>query len=165
MKYISHLVVGFVLMVTASLPLQAAAIGQSAPDFALPNISGKNIRLKELRGQVVLINFWASWCGPCRQEMPLLDDMYKKYSKLGFVILGINVEQDSSKAKTYLHDVPVTFPILYDTKNSLSKLYDVNAMPTTVIVDRNGNVRYLHQGYKPGYEETYKKEIKDLIRE
>jgi thiol-disulfide isomerase/thioredoxin len=123
------------------------------------------MRLHELRGQVVLINFWASWCGPCRQEMPLLDDIYRKYGKLGFVILGINVEQDSSKAKTYLHDVPVTFPILYDTQNTLSKLYDVNAMPTTVIVDRNGKIRYIHQGYQPGYETTYKQQIKELIRE
>ena len=157
---------GLAVMITVGLPLQAAtAPGQPAPDFTLPTITGKNTRLKELRGQVVLVNFWASWCGPCRQEMPLLDDIYKKYSKLGFVILGINVEQDSSKAKTYLRDVPVTFPILYDTQNTLTKLYDVNAMPTTVIVDRNGNVRYIHQGYKPGYEETYKKQIKDLIRE
>ncbi|MBI3562782.1 MAG: TlpA family protein disulfide reductase [Gammaproteobacteria bacterium] len=145
--------------------VQAAPAGQPAPDFALPNIDGKNIRLKELRGQVVLINYWASWCGPCRQEMPLLNDIYKKYNKLGFVILGVNVEQDSNKAKGYLRDVPVSFPILYDMQNQLSKLYNINAMPTTVIVDRSGMIRYVHEGYKPGYEETYKKQIKELVKE
>lgn len=153
------------LMMALSLNAHALSVGQASPDFTLPSSTGKNIRLQELRGQVVLINFWASWCGPCRQEMPLLEDIYKKYSKLGFTILGINVEQDSSKAATYLRDVPVTFPILFDTQNTLSKLYDVNAMPTTVIVDRSGKIRYIHAGYKPGYEETYKKQIKDLIKE
>lgn len=143
----------------------AFSAGEMAPDFALSSSTGKNVRLKELRGQVVLINFWASWCGPCRQEMPLLDGIYKKYSKLGFVILGVNVEQDNSKAKTYLHDVPVTFPILYDPKNELTKTYNVNAMPTTVIVDRNGKVRYIHAGYKPGYEDTYMQQIKGLLKE
>jgi peroxiredoxin len=153
------------LMMAITLNAHALSVGQASPDFTLPSSTGKNIRLQELRGQVVLINFWASWCGPCRQEMPLLEDIYKKYSKLGFTILGINVEQDSSKAATYLRDVPVSFPILFDTQNTLSKLYDVNAMPTTVIVDRNGKIRYIHAGYKPGYEETYKKQIKDLIKE
>lgn len=164
MKYVKYV---FAVMLLVSLSGTAAAFGagESAPDFALASSTGKNVRLKELRGQVVLLNFWASWCGPCRQEMPLLDDIYKKYSKLGFVILGINVEQDNSKAKTYLHDVPVTFPILYDPKNELTKTYNVNAMPTTVIIDRNGKVRYIHAGYKPGYEDTYKQQIKGLLKE
>ena len=143
----------------------ALSVGDAAPDFALTTLDGKNVRLKEFRGQVVLVNYWASWCGPCRQEMPLLEDMYKKYNKLGFTILGVNVEQDNSKAKAYLRDVSVTFPILLDPQNIASKLYNVNAMPTTIIVDRNGKIRFSHEGYKPGYEETYKKQIKELIKE
>jgi len=143
----------------------ALSVGEAAPDFALTSIDGKNVRLKELRGQVVLVNFWASWCGPCRQEMPLLEDMYKKYNKLGFVILGVNVEEDSSKAKSMLRDVPVTFPVLLDPQNSVSKQYNVKAMPTTAIVDRNGKIRYIHEGYQPGYEKNYIKQIKELVRE
>lgn len=136
-----------------------------APDFTLKTNNGNNMRLSELRGQVVLINFWASWCGPCRQEMPLLDDIHSKYSKLGFTVLGVNVDKDPKQADKILKDIPVTFPILYDSESSVSKTFNVNAMPTTVIVDRNGEMRFLHLGYKPGYEDDYIAHIKTLIRE
>lgn len=164
MKYMIRFitVLSFLLL---ALNIQAGTISGPAPDFTLKSNTGKNIRLSDLRGQVVMINFWASWCGPCRQEMPILDDLYKRYSKLGFTLIGVNVEQDSSKANAYLKDIPVSFPILYDTGNLTSKLYNVNAMPTTVMVDRNGNMRFIHHGYKPGYENDYKKQIKALIRE
>lgn len=136
-----------------------------APDFTLKSQSGENLRLSELRGEVVMINFWASWCGPCRQEMPLLDELYAEYQPMGFTILGVNVEEDSSKAKALLDEVPVSFPVLFDTQSQVSKLYDVIAMPSTVLVDRDGNVRYLHHGYKPGYEQTYQEQVRALIRE
>lgn len=147
------------------VPVTGMSISGKAPDFTLKSRDGKNLRLSDYRGQVVMINFWASWCGPCRQEMPLLEDLYKRYSKLGFTIVGVNVDTDSSKANNYLKDVSVSFPIVYDTGNTVSKSFNVNAMPTTVIVDRNGNMRFLHQGYKPGYENEYKKQVKQLIKE
>jgi peroxiredoxin len=136
-----------------------------APDFTLKSRNGENIKLSELRGEVVMINFWASWCAPCRQEMPLLELLYKKYSDLGFTLLAVNVEEDSSKAEDLLKDIPVTFPVLYDNTNKVSKLYNVVAMPSTVIIDRDGNFRYLHRGYLPGYEQEYKKQVSELIRE
>lgn len=136
-----------------------------APDFTLKSVDGSNLRLSEQRGQVVLINFWASWCGPCRQEMPLLDEIQQKYSKLGFTVLGVNVDKDPAKADKILKDIPVTFPVLYDSEGTVSKLFDVSAMPTTVIVDRDGSMRFLHLGFKPGYEDIYVDHIKTLIRE
>ena len=136
-----------------------------AANFTLKSRSGKNIKLSELRGQVVMLNFWASWCGPCRKEMPLLEKIHKKYKRLGFTLLGVNVEENSSAAKKYLRDVKVSFPILFDRTNKTSKLYDVSAMPTTILIDRSGNKRFLHKGYKPGYENDYKKQIKKLLRE
>jgi len=148
-----------------AVPVQAKPVDGKAPDFTLHSRGGQNLRLSDYRGQIVLINFWASWCGPCRQEMPLLQNLYHRYSKLGFTILGVNVDSDSTKANNYLRDMQVTFPILYDNSNSVSKRFNVNAMPTTVIVDRNGNMRFLHQGYKPGYEKDYKKEVVSLIKE
>lgn len=136
-----------------------------APNFTLKSRSGKNIKLSELRGQVVMLNFWASWCGPCRKEMPVLEKIHKKYKRLGFTLLGVNVEENSRDAKNYLKDVKVTFPILFDNKQKTGKLYNVSAMPTTVIIDRNGNKRFLHKGYKAGYENDYKKQVKKLLRE
>ncbi|MGD8526027.1 MAG: TlpA disulfide reductase family protein [Thioalkalispiraceae bacterium] len=146
-------------------PSHAETLSGVAPDFTLKSHSGANLKLSEQRGNVVMINFWASWCGPCRQEMPLLDALYKKYKKLGFTIWGVNIEPDSSSAKKLLKDIPVTFPILFDTANTVSKQYNVTAMPSTVLVDRNGNLRYLHKGYKPGYENEYRKQVKKLLRE
>jgi peroxiredoxin len=137
----------------------------AAPDFTLKSDSGENLRLSEYRGEVVMINFWASWCGPCRQEMPLLDELYSQYQPMGFTVLGVNVEEDSTRAKAMLENVPVTFPVLFDNKSKVSRLYNVVAMPSTVLVDRDGNVRYLHQGYKPGLEETYQQQVRALIRE
>ena len=166
MQWLKHAVraAGFAgLFMTTGV--NAGADGGPAPDFALKSHSGENLRLSEFRGEVVMINFWASWCGPCRQEMPLLDELYTQYQPLGFTILGVNVEEDPSKAKQLLKESPVNFPILFDNKSEVSKLYKVVAMPSTVLVDRDGNVRYLHQGYKPGYEESYQHQVRALIRE
>ena len=161
----SLLLIPVLLFVFGTNAYAAQVLSGKATDFTLKSRDGKNIKLSELRGQVVMINFWASWCGPCRQEMPLLEALHKKYSALGFTLLGVNVEQDSSKANAYLRDISVSFPILFDTKNSVSKAYKISAMPSTVMVDRDGNLRYLHHGYKPGYEKEYQKQIKSLIRE
>ena len=136
-----------------------------APDFTLKSNNGKNIKLSELRGQVVMINFWASWCSPCLQEMPILNQLYKKYQSLGFALLGVNVEENNNDAIKWLKKVNINFPILFDTENSVSELYSVSIMPTTVIVDRGGNVRHIHHGYTPGVETSYQEQIRTLLKE
>lgn len=158
------------IAMTAALALcagqtSAANTSGPAPDFTLKSRSGENIKLSELRGQVVMINFWASWCGPCRQEMPLLDQIYQRYEPMGFTLLGVNVEEDSSAADRVLKEIPVSFPVLYDNKSQVSASYQVRAMPSTVLIDRDGKVRYLHEGYHPGYEDEYQKQVRELIRE
>ena len=160
------IIIGFTLIFSISTGYAASEkLSAKAPNFTLKSRSGKNIKLSELRGQVVMLNFWASWCGPCRKEMPLLEKIYKKYKRLGFTLLGVNVEENSAAAKKYLKEVKVSFPILFDTTNKTSKLYDVSAMPTTILIDRNGKQRFLHKGYKAGYENDYRKQIKKLLRE
>lgn len=143
----------------------AGNVAAKAPNFTLKSASGKNMKLSELRGQVVLLNFWASWCGPCRKEMPLLDKLHNKYKKLGFTVLGVNVEENTRQAKKLLREIPVKFPVLFDTRNKTSKLYKVSAMPSTVMIDRDGNMRYLHKGYKNGDIQVYRKWVKKLVRE
>lgn len=152
-------------MIAAVPAFAAGSAPVPAPDFTLKSHHGENLRLSEYRGQVVLINFWASWCAPCRQEMPLLDALHGKYAPLGFTVLGVNVEQDPAQARAMLERIPVSFPVVYDSSSSVSKLYDVIAMPTTVIVDRNGDARYLHRGFKPGDEEQYQRHVRALLME
>ena len=154
-----------ILAMLLSLPAVAGNTDKPATPFSLPDSSGTMISLDDYKGQVVLINFWASWCGPCRKEMPLLEALHQRYEPLGFTMLGINVEEDSSLADGFLRDTPVTFPILYDRENTVSKSYDVISMPTTIIVDREGNVRFIHHGYKDGYENDYQDQVRTLIRE
>jgi thiol-disulfide isomerase/thioredoxin len=153
------------LLLVMSHSLLAATVQGAAPDFTLKSLSGENLKLSELRGEVVMVNFWASWCGPCRQEMPLLEQLYKRYQPMGFTILGINVEEDIGAAKKVLQELPVSFPILFDQENIISERYQVSAMPSTFLLDRDGKLRYLHKGYQPGYEERYQAQIRELIRE
>jgi peroxiredoxin len=148
--------------------LAASAAGATAPvagDFALPARDGGTVRLSQLRGQVVMINFWATWCGPCRQEMPLLEQLHAKYEPLGFTLIGVNVEPDSALAQDFLKRVPVSFPILFDRENRVSEQFGVEAMPSTVLIDREGRVRHVHRGYKPGDESTYADLVRGLVKE
>ncbi len=154
------------LLMTIYMPVSLAVpTAGPAANFTLKSASGNNVRLSEHRGEVVLINFWASWCGPCRQEMPHLDALQKKYQALGFIVLGINVEQNRGMADKVLKDIPVSFQILFDDENQVSELYDVDAMPVTVLVDRSGEIRFVHRGYRPGFEDEYESQIRALIKE
>ena len=157
-----------ILALTAALAIALPALAgmeTPAPQFTLSARGGGDVSLSQYHGQVVMINFWASWCGPCRTEMPLLDSIYKKYNKLGFTLLGVNVEPDSKAADDWLKQTPVTFPILFDKDSKVSKLYQVAGMPSTVIIDRNGKVRWLHRGFTPGAENEYMDQIRSLVRE
>ncbi|MFA7553034.1 MAG: TlpA disulfide reductase family protein [Spongiibacteraceae bacterium] len=154
-----------ILIILLASISQFSLAADTTPDFTLKSNQGNNQRLSEYQGQVVLINFWASWCGPCRQEMPLLEEIQQKYAKLGVTVLGINVDKDPSKADKILRETQVSFPILYDSEGEVSKLFKVKAMPTTFILDREGTIRFSHMGFKPGYEDQYAANIKTLIRE
>ncbi|MDX2410474.1 MAG: TlpA disulfide reductase family protein [Woeseiaceae bacterium] len=161
-----NLLLGLTLSVFAATSLASSDLtGQAAPDFALKNSSGDNVRLSEYRGDVVMVNFWATWCGPCRQEMPLLDELYSRYERVGFSLLGVNIDDDSRKAMNMVSELGVSFPVLFDARKEVSKLYKVEAMPVTVLIDREGTVRYVHHGYKPGYEDKYLDQIRSLLRE
>ena len=124
-----------------------------------------NLRLAEQRGQVVLVNFWATWCGPCRQEMPHLNKLYDKYRDSGFVLLGVNIDDDAAKATELAGKLGLKFPVLLDTDKTVSRLYDLGSMPATVLIDREGRVRYLHRGYRDGYGSSYDQQIRELVKE
>jgi thiol-disulfide isomerase/thioredoxin len=149
----------------SGLPASAAAPASVAPDFNLPARDGSKVHLSDLKGQVVMINFWASWCGPCRQEMPLLDELYGKYQLAGLILLSVNIDEHAEPAIEMAQTLKVSYPVLFDTRKEVSRAYDVNAMPVTVLVDRAGVVRYVSEGYKPGYEKRYTEKLRELLNE
>jgi len=146
----------------ASEPLQ---LGAPAPNFQLNAMGGKATGLSDFKGQVVLLNFWGSYCGPCRKEFPILDQISHQYRGRGVTLVGINVEHDSAAAVDWLKETPVSFPILFDVDSKVSKLYGVDGMPSTVILDRKGNVRYVHRSYHAGVENEYIDQIRALMLE
>ena len=150
---------------SAALPAVASiAPASAAPDFALRSLSGPNLRLQEQRGKVVMINFWATWCGPCRQEMPHLSRLYDKYRAAGFVLLGVNVDDDARRAGEMAQRLALPFPVLFDSEKTVSRLYDLGTMPSSVLIDRDGRVRYIHLGYQAGFEDLYEKQIRELLK-
>jgi peroxiredoxin len=160
--------ISYVLTALLAAPaIQAAMpkIGAAAPDFALKSSSGKNLRLSEHRGEVVMINFRAPGSGPCRHELPLLNRLHEQYRKTGFTLLGVNIDDRQEAAQDMAKKLGITFPVLFDTDKRVSRLYDVNAMPSTVLIDRDGKVRYIHLGYRAGYETSYETQIRELLKQ
>ena len=152
------------LMLIAGITQAAPTPNAPAPDFTLRTTEGRNLRLQEQRGQVVLLNFWATWCGPCRQEMPHLNRLYEKYKGSGFVLMSVNVDEDTRNASDVAAKLGVKFPVLWDTDKKVSRLYDLATMPSTVLIDRDGKIRYVHRGYLTGYEDAYDKQIRELLK-
>ena len=161
----ARLLVGFALAGAAGWAVPAVAPSTLAPDFTLRSMNGPNLRLQEQRGQVVLVNFWATWCGPCRQEIPHLNKLYDKYRASGFVLLGVNIDDDPKVAAELAAKLGVKFPVLLDTDKKVSRQYDISAMPATVVIDRDGKVRHIHRGYRDGYELTYDQQVRGLLKE
>jgi len=150
----------------ASLAWAAQTLSGPAPNFSLQSRDGQQVSLASLKGKVVMVNFWATWCVPCRQEMPHLEALYEKYNSLGFELLAVNVEKNNAEgARKWLEETPVTFPVLFDPNNEVTKLYKVQTMPSTVLVARDGTMRFIHHGYKPGYESDYQTQVRALLRE
>lgn len=150
-------------MVEAAPAEGGAGADPMAPDFTLRGFDGRNLRLREQLGQVVLINFWATWCGPCKLEMPHLNRLYDKYSASGFQLLGVNVDEDPAAAATAAERLGLRFPVLSDADKTVSRLYALSAMPWTVLVDRDGRLRHVHRGYRDGFETTYDAQIRALL--
>ena len=168
-QLISTNILRALLMIVGVTSLAFAGSSARAPDFNLATRSGGTMSLSKLKGQVVMINFWASYCGPCRQEMPLLDQMAKKYKSLGFTLLGVNVDEDVKDAEAWLAKAKMSpsFPILLDQKHVVRNQYAQygEVMPMSVFIDRKGNIRDVHRGYKPGDEGAYLNQIRALLKE
>jgi|GEM_PF-504849 len=146
------------------------------PDFLLESQSGEVVNLSALKGHVVIINFWATWCRPCLVEMPLLDALYQEYKAQGLIILGVNVEDARRAAKKIAIDraadaMGISFPILYDSEKNVVRniekylLLNNMGLPTTLLIGKQGKTRYLHQGYRKGDESIYAERVGVLLKE
>ena len=158
---------GLLIVVVAAVADSSTTqlVGQPAPDFALRSLDNENLRLSEHLGEVVVINFWATWCGPCRQEMPLLDEIYGKYRRAGLVLLSVNIDDTQDRAIEMARTLKVSYPVLFDTRKEVARAYQIGTMPVTVLIDREGVVRHVSEGYKPGYEQRYTDQLRELLNQ
>jgi peroxiredoxin len=130
----------------AGTPAPAPIVGAPAPDFTLKDLSGSDVTLSGLRGQVVLINFWATWCGPCRLEMPAIQAEYEELRASGLMVLAVNLDEPQPAVQAFADELGLTFPVLLDPGAKVNDLYRVRGYPTTFFVDREGVVARLHVG-------------------
>jgi thiol-disulfide isomerase/thioredoxin len=136
-----------------------------APDFTLPSLSAKSVRLADLRGKVVVLNFWATWCIPCRAEMPALDALYQLYKDRGLDVVGINLDKlSTTTVEDFLKEVKVTFRVVLDPSWSTAQAYRVVGLPTTYLIDRVGNVVVREVGERDWTDETSRRAVERLLR-
>ncbi len=161
-KYIRFLL----LLLVAIYSTATLAAKGTYPSFSLPEFSGnQKIELAKLRGKVVYIDFWASWCAPCRQSMPKFNVLYNKLPRASFEILAINLDESKTDAQQFLNDYPVDYTVLYDATGATPKQFGVKVMPTGYLLDRFGMVRHVHQGFRSGDDKLLMNKIKKLLSE
>jgi peroxiredoxin len=139
--------------------------GTPAPDFALRSAAGTNLRLSEQRGDVVVLSFWSSRCNTCRAQLAELDRLYATYRPAGFVVFGVNVDDDVAAAREFAVAQKLTFPMLFDPTKAVARAYRVDALPMLVAVDRFGAVRFLSRNDKPTAAAEYVPALRTLIDE
>ncbi|MFQ5858487.1 MAG: redoxin domain-containing protein [Anaerolineae bacterium] len=152
---------GDVQILTGEDVAKTAKIGQPAPDFTLRDPKGETVRLSDFAGQPLLINFWATWCPPCRFEMPLLQQTYEKLKDDGFMVLAVDVQEGPELVKPYIENMGLTFPVALDRGGAVATTYRVAALPTTVFVDSNGIVTDIHRGAL--IERTLQRYLDDIL--
>jgi len=138
-------------------------IGKKAVEFSLPAVSGENVTLQSLRGKVVLLNFWATWCGPCRQELPELARVQEKFRQRGLTVVAVTVDNEVENVRAFLKKYDIKLQALWDKKKKVADAYLVEKMPSSYLIDRNGVVRFIHRGYIPEELKRIEAEIDDLL--
>ena len=130
-----------VLLVTGCSEPSGARVGEPAPDFQLENLAGQSISISDLQGKPVLLNFWATWCSPCRAEMPYLQQIYEEWSDKGLVLLAIDIGEGPSQIKEFLEANNLSLPVLLDSDKSVAQKYNIWGIPTTFFIDKDGIIQ------------------------
>lgn len=154
-------------ILTLGLAASVAAVetGARAPELAGRTLDGQPLRMANLRGKVVIVDFWASWCAPCREEMPVLERLYQRYREQGLVVVGVSVDRTERNARGFLRRTRVSFPIIHDSDHAIANRYSPPKMPSSYIVDRRGVIRYVHEGFRAEDGPRMEREVRTLLRE
>ncbi len=153
------------LLASALVTRVASAVeqGQAAPEIRLSDLSGKPVALSSFKGKVVLVDFFASWCAPCREELPVLEKLHKTYRDQGLVVLGVNIDNELAAAQTFLKAVPVSFTVLHDAEKKVAKVYAPPTMPSSYLIDRKGQIHYVHKGFRASDAAKIEAELKKML--
>jgi thiol-disulfide isomerase/thioredoxin len=145
--------------------------GTAAPDFSATDTQGRELSLSDYRGKVVLLDFWASWCAPCKEEFPFLVEFYQEYYKEDFIVLAVNIDNEQKNMERFIREIYAKtytshkFPIIFDKDKKIPPLYNLEAMPSSIFIDKKGIVRYVHTGFNDSRKKEFRKELADLLHE
>jgi cytochrome c biogenesis protein CcmG/thiol:disulfide interchange protein DsbE len=137
--------------------------GSKMPEIGLTDLSGKSVTAASLAGKVAVVDFWATWCAPCREELPMLQKLFKKYAAQGLVVVGVSVDKEPDNIKQFLVKMPLSFPIVHDAAHQVSTRFAPPRMPSSYIVDRKGIVRFVHGGYRADDATEFETQIQSLL--
>lgn len=146
-----------------SLPAMAVEVGQSAPEFDLPGLAGA-MHLSDYKGKTVYLDFWASWCGPCKQSFPWMSDMQSRYGAKGLKVVSINVDQKSDDARAFLKETPASFDVAFDPTGKTPRSYAIKGMPTSVLIGPDGKVLMVHSGFKSEESAELETKLKQAMK-
>lgn len=150
----------------AAAPAWAGVVkGQKAPDFSLPTLAGDKISLAQLRGKVVVLDFWAQWCEPCKHELPQLEKLARQYAGKAVVFVGVNIDKQRANAERLVRQLGLTFPTALDSSGAVAAKYDLPKMPTSFVIDQKGIVRFVHEGYEGQSDVArFQRELDELLK-
>lgn len=151
-----------ILLLTAGLSLSAQA-AKTAPDFKLPTTDGGTVTLSEHIGEVVYVDFWATWCPPCRKSFPWMEKMHNKYSALGLKVIAVSLDGKREVIDLFLKSMPASFTIAHDPRGKSAENFGLKGMPTSYLIDANGKIHSTHTGFRSSDEEKLEAEIKALL--
>lgn len=160
---LSFLVAGFLPVV--GQVQEDPADDRLAPDFVLKSTAGPNLRLSEYRGEIVMLAFWASWCGECRSQLQSFEELHQSYGKSGLELLSISLDSNMSQAESTAASLNVSFPVLFDARGEVGELYEVDDLPLVVFVDREGRLREVVEGYGQTEQDSLVNRLRDFLRE
>jgi cytochrome c biogenesis protein CcmG, thiol:disulfide interchange protein DsbE len=163
MRAIAFLLTLTLTVVMLAVPVSALDRGARAPEIDLRDRSGARVRMASPRGKVVLVDFWASWCAPCREELPVLQRLYERYRERGLVVVGVNVDREQRNMNDYVQRFRLTFPVVHDSAHRVADRYSPPTMPTSYLIDRGGVVRYVHRGFRASDARELESRVQTLL--